>query len=596
MSGYIFVHFTGEQKDGEQIYFSISRDGLHWKDLNYGKPILYSETGMKGVRDPFVVRDPKNHRFFLIATDLRIEAGEGWEKAQYDGSRDLMVWESEDLIHWGKERACTVGVPGAGCVWAPEAVYDKKKEAFLVFWASMVKLEADQEPKQRIYASWTKGFREYTEPFIYMEREEHVIDTTIIEADDMYYRISKDESNKCLILEKSRELTGEYEEISSEVLKHLMGVEGPECYPLPEGKGWCLIADRFAEGKGYLPLVTTDPGSGKFTILSDGEYHMGATQKRHGGVMVLEDGEYEQLERFFDRKYPVIDGLFADPDVAVFDDKFYIYPTTDGYPGWSGSRFSVFASEDGRHFTKAGEVLDMDQGQVPWAVGSAWAPCIAKKGDTYYYYFCGKRPDGVSCIGVATADRPEGPFRAEKEPLITPEMMEANRIRMSQTIDPSVYEENGTWYLLFGNGEGAIAKLTEDMKSVCPDTMKNLEGLYDFREAVTVFKKDGLYHFTWSCDDTGSENYHVNYGTAKQLYGPVQFEKTILKKDVRRGVLGTGHHSICKIPEKEEYVIAYHRFATPLEQYDSDKKGWNRETCLAPLVFGKDGKIEAVLV
>ena len=207
MSGYIFVHFTGEQKDGEQIYFSISRDGLHWKDLNDGKPILYSETGMKGVRDPFVVRDPKNHRFFLIATDLRIEAGEGWEKAQYDGSRDLMVWESEDLIHWGKERACTVGVPGAGCVWAPEAVSDKKKEAFLVFWASMVKLEADQEPKQRIYASWTKGFREYTEPFIYMEREEHVIDTTIIEADDMYYRISKDESNKCLILEKSRELT-----------------------------------------------------------------------------------------------------------------------------------------------------------------------------------------------------------------------------------------------------------------------------------------------------------------------------------------------------------------------------------------------------
>ena len=99
MSGYIFVHFTGEQKDGEQIYFSISRDGLHWKDLNDGKPILYSETGMKGVRDPFVVRDPKNHRFFLIATDLRIEAGEGWEKAQYDGSRDLMVWESCDTVN-----------------------------------------------------------------------------------------------------------------------------------------------------------------------------------------------------------------------------------------------------------------------------------------------------------------------------------------------------------------------------------------------------------------------------------------------------------------------------------------------------------------
>lgn len=32
-TGYLFVHFTGAQKDGEQIYFSLSRDGLHWKDL-----------------------------------------------------------------------------------------------------------------------------------------------------------------------------------------------------------------------------------------------------------------------------------------------------------------------------------------------------------------------------------------------------------------------------------------------------------------------------------------------------------------------------------------------------------------------------------
>ena len=50
MAGYLFVHFTGEQKDGEQIYFSISRDGLHWEDLNDGQPVLYSHLGMQGVR------------------------------------------------------------------------------------------------------------------------------------------------------------------------------------------------------------------------------------------------------------------------------------------------------------------------------------------------------------------------------------------------------------------------------------------------------------------------------------------------------------------------------------------------------------------
>ena len=121
MAGYLFVHFTGEHKDGEQIYLALSQDGLHWQDLSE-TPVLKSSVGMQGVRDPFPVRDPKTGRVYIIATDLRIEAGLGWGAAQFEGSRDLVVWESDDLIHWSKERAVTVGIPEAGCVWAPEAV------------------------------------------------------------------------------------------------------------------------------------------------------------------------------------------------------------------------------------------------------------------------------------------------------------------------------------------------------------------------------------------------------------------------------------------------------------------------------------------
>lgn len=141
----------------------------------------------------------------------------------------------------------------------------------------------------------------------------------------------------------------------------------------------------------------------------------------------------------------------------------------------------------------------------------------------------------------------------------------------------------------------AVVKLAEDMVHILPETMKHLEGLYDFREAVTVLKRNGLYHFTWSCDDTGSENYHVNYGTSDNLYGPVSFEKVILEKDKRKGVLGTGHHSICKVPDRNEYVIAYHRFGTPLEQYP-EGKGWHREICTVPLEFDADGKMRKVIV
>ena len=95
---YLFIYFIGEQEDGEQVYFSVSSDGLHWEDLNQGKPVLRSCVGEKGIRDPFVVRDPENDRFYMMATDLRIGAGKGWEEAQYRGSRNLIIWES---IHRG---------------------------------------------------------------------------------------------------------------------------------------------------------------------------------------------------------------------------------------------------------------------------------------------------------------------------------------------------------------------------------------------------------------------------------------------------------------------------------------------------------------
>ncbi len=609
MAGYLFAHFIGEEKDGEQIYFSLSRDGLHWEDLNGGNPILYSKTGALGVRDPFLVRDPESGIIYLIATDLRIEAGKGWEAAQYEGSRDLIIWESKDLVHWGRERSYTVGVPGAGCVWAPEAVYDREKKEFLVFFASMTPEETTSGAgkKQKIYAAYTKDFSTFSETFLYIERENHVIDTTILESGGRYYRISKDEVTKRLILEGADSLLGEFTQIDSPVFEALDGVEGPEGYLLPDGETWCVVADRFAAGKGYLPMVSKDLSSGRFRILEPEEYDMGRNKKRHGGILQITDEEYYRLLSWFGGKNPVIEGLYADPDLYYEDGTYYIYPTTDGFRNWSGNEFYVFASRQGGNFfdssgngisfEKKARILDVASDDVPWATGSAWAPCITKRGDHYYFYFCAKDQSGKSCIGAAIASSPIGPFKAMEEPMVTMEMMEANGISMCQTIDPSVFVENGEWYLLFGNGNGAVARLTEDMCHIEESTLKNIEGLYDFRESVIVFQRNGRYHFTWSCDDTGSEDYHVNYGVAENPYGPVSYRGRILQKDGRRDILGTGHHSILKMPGEDRYLIAYHRFATPLSQYPEENgKGWYRETCLAPLCFDENGYLMPVMV
>lgn len=124
-AGYLFVYFTDDegQGGGEEIYFSLSQgnDPLHWRELNGGKPILVSQLGEKGVRDPFLIRSPQGDKFFLLGTDLKAHGGGDWHRAVNEGSRSILVWESHDLIHWSEQRRVEIAPPDAGCAWAPEA-------------------------------------------------------------------------------------------------------------------------------------------------------------------------------------------------------------------------------------------------------------------------------------------------------------------------------------------------------------------------------------------------------------------------------------------------------------------------------------------
>lgn len=285
MNGYLFVHFIGEQEMGEQIYFSVSRDGLHFQDLNGGRPVLVSSLGDQGVRDPFLARHPKTGMYHLIATDLCIFRRQSWDSACNKGSRAVIVWDSADLIHWSAPRRVEIGADNAGCVWAPEAIWDEEREAFFVFFASNVRLGSEKKPKQRIYGAYTADFVTFTAPNVYAEDEDHLIDMNIVRDDGWYYRFTKDETTKRIRMERMRALQdAPVETMSSPLLSSLYGVEGPECYRLPDGR-WCLIVDRFVKELGYLPLVTENLSTGDFTALSEKDFDLGRLKKRHGGVL-----------------------------------------------------------------------------------------------------------------------------------------------------------------------------------------------------------------------------------------------------------------------------------------------------------------------
>lgn len=296
VTAYLFVYFTGEEFDGEQVYFSVSRDGMYWTDLNHGRPVLRSKIGEKGVRDPFIIRSADGDKFFIIATDLRIEAGKGWEAAQYEGSKSLVVWESKDLIHWSQEQLIEVGIKEAGCVWAPEAIYNDKTQDYLVFWASMVKEEGDINAKQRIYCSSTKDFRHFSKAVKYIERENHIIDTTIVQDKGVYYRISKDETTKNIKIDQGRDLLeGPFYAVNAPQLEQITGVEGPAAFLLNGSNQWCLMLDQFAKNGGYMPLISEDLAKGEFKLLTADCYDMGALKKRHGSILNIKEDELNAL-------------------------------------------------------------------------------------------------------------------------------------------------------------------------------------------------------------------------------------------------------------------------------------------------------------
>ncbi|XME03704.1 immunoglobulin-like domain-containing protein [Lachnospiraceae bacterium C1.1] len=314
---YLFAHFTGEgYSNGEQIYFADSADGLNWDALNDGEPVIESELGERGVRDPFIIRTPDGDKFYLIATDLKIYGGNGWTAAQTAGSQSIMVWESTDLVNWSDQRMVKVAADNAGCTWAPEAVYNEETGNYMVFWAS--KTSDDNYSVQRIYYAETRDFYTFTEPELWIELHNtngddiSVIDTSVIkvtedDGSEVYYRISKDEASssasvssgdssygKFEILEKSDSLLGDWTRVYSYYLNNNRGVEGGTFFKFNDEDKWCLLLDNNG-GVGYYPSITYDIGSGEFTKLDSDEYSF-PSRMRHGTVIPITTEEYNNLE------------------------------------------------------------------------------------------------------------------------------------------------------------------------------------------------------------------------------------------------------------------------------------------------------------
>lgn len=274
----------------------------------------------------------------------------------------------------------------------------------------------------------------------------------------------------------------------------------------------------------------------------------------------------------------VLSGLNADPHIAFFGDRCYIYPTTDGTKDWRSTSFQAWSSEDLVDWKNEGVIFDLPR-DLKWADIHAWAPAIATKNGKYYFYFSANRN-----IGVAVADSPVGPFQ---DPLGKP-LVSAQDYPGMQCIDPMVFvDDDGSAYLYWGQRRSKVVRLNDDMTSFDPADVRDITPP-GYNEGPFVHKRNGTYYLSWSEFDTRDPRYSVAYGTSDSPLGPFikAADNPILKQE--ENVRAAGHHSIGKLPGRDEWVVAYHRFQVP------DGDGYHRETCISPLRHNEDGSIQPV--
>ncbi|HEV2355088.1 MAG TPA: glycoside hydrolase family 43 protein, partial [Puia sp.] len=250
---------------------------------------------------------------------------------------------------------------------------------------------------------------------------------------------------------------------------------------------------------------------------------------------------------------PILPGWYADPETAVFDREYWIYPT---YSARYNQQifFDAFSSSDLIHWVKHPHILDTSG--IKWAHRAMWAPAIAKRGGKYYFFFGAndiQNDSSVGGIGVAVSGDPGGPFKDYLgHPLISAFHNGAQPIDQATFQDPA----DGSWYLIYGGWKHCnIAKMRSDFTGFIPSadgtTFREITP-DNYVEGPYMIYRKGKYYFMWSEGGWTGPDYSVAYAMADRPTGPFKRIGKILQQDMAVAT-GAGHHSVLHIPGTDDY-------------------------------------------
>lgn len=291
---------------------------------------------------------------------------------------------------------------------------------------------------------------------------------------------------------------------------------------------------------------------------------------------------------------PIIGTMFTpDPAPYVHGDTVYLFADHDEDDAqyFKMKDWLLYSTTDMVNWTYLGAPIST--ATFKWAKqgDNAWASQAIERNGKWYWYICAEDTTShLHGIGVAVADRPEGPYKdALGKPLVPGNW---------GYIDPSVFiDDDGQAYLFWGNNGLWYAKLNEDMVSLGSEVTP-VKGLMDsesfgplvmkmdyqenrrkmktgYEEGPWVTKRNGIYYLVYAA---GGVPEHMAYSTSKSIDGPWKYQGRIMDEAEGSFTIHGG-----SIEFKGRNFMFYHngkgingggfRRATAIEEFDYTDDG-----------------------
>lgn len=273
----------------------------------------------------------------------------------------------------------------------------------------------------------------------------------------------------------------------------------------------------------------------------------------------------------------------CDPTALIYRGNLFLYTGHDEAPvgdeSYVMNHWLCFSTQDMAEWKEY--PIPLKALDFSWADGDAYASSVVHHNNKFYWFVAVSHASiKGKAIGLAVAEKPEGPFKdALGAALITQDML-PDTAHEKANLDPSVFiDHDEQVYIYWGNQQCYFAKLKPDLTAI--DGSISMVSLPEFSEGAHIHERNGWYYLSYGYGYPEK----VGYAMSRHPEGP--WEYTGILNEIP-GNCVTNRPCIIQFNGQDYFI--YHNGA--LKEGGSHR----RSVCIDKLQYNQDGTMQRVVM